>query len=411
MVDGARPSRPPALRASLLAPREPAFWSFLVLLLLAGLVTVLEQGVLFASSPQGFTLSWALLLLYLLPMFALIWLLDVYDREPLSLVLGALAWGAIGATSLSAVANDAWGGVIARLAGPDFAANWSAAITAPIVEESLKAVGVVLIYLIARDELNDVMDGFVYGAMVGLGFAVVEDVYYFVAKFGGEVGGVLAGFFMRVIAGGLYGHVLYTGLTGMGIAYFVTRRGEVGRARRWLTAGALFGVGAAAHFIWNSPLLNVLPKGDVAPLALLALIPLAMAVKGLPFLAFLVLMLRMAHAREVHWLRTGIEAELGGPGLRDGELAVLLSGRARRRARQAAARRGGPRAAALLKRLHREQIRLAMIRSKVTGDDHPDLVRQRAVCQAAREDLAAALGERGGWPPDGPRGGTVGTAT
>jgi RsiW-degrading membrane proteinase PrsW (M82 family) len=385
------------LRASLLAPREPAFWSFLVLLLLAGLVTVLEQGILFSASPQGFLLSWALLLLYLLPMFCLIWLLDYYDREPLSLVLGALAWGAIAATSLSAVANDAWGGVVARLAGPDFAAVWSAAITAPIVEESLKAVGVILIYLIARDELNDLMDGFVYGAMVGLGFAVVEDVYYFVAKFGGDVGGVLAGFFLRVIAGGLYGHVLYTGLTGMGIAYFVTRRGEASLARRWLTAGGLFAVAVAAHFIWNSPLLNVLPEGDVPPLALLALVPLAMAVKGLPFLAFLVLMLRMAHERERHWLRTGIQAELGGPGLHEGELPVLLSGRARRQARQALARRAGPRAAALLKRLQREQIRLAMIRSKVTGDDHPDLVRQREVCRSLRAALSATLARAPGW--------------
>jgi RsiW-degrading membrane proteinase PrsW (M82 family) len=397
MASSGAPARPPALRASLLAPREPAFWSYLVLLLLAGLVTVLEQGVLFAASPQGFLLSWALLLLYLLPMFGVIWLLDYYDREPLSLVLGALAWGAVGATSLSAVANDAWGGVLARLAGPDFAATWGAAITAPVVEESLKAIGVVLIYLIARDELNDLMDGFVYGAMVGLGFAVVEDVYYFVAKFGGDAGGVLAGFFMRVIAGGLYGHVLYTGLTGMGIAYFVTRRGDAGLARRWLVAAALFGVGMAAHFIWNSPLLNVLPEGGVPAITLIALIPLAMAVKGLPFLAFLVLMLRMAHARERHWLRAGIEAELGGPGLHQGELPVLLSGRARRQARRALARRGGPGAAALLKRLHREQIRLAMIRSKVTGDDHPDLVRQRAIIHGLRGALAATLARQEGW--------------
>ena len=31
-----------------------------------------------------------------------------------------------------------------------------------------------LIYLIARDEVDDVMDGFVYGAICGLGFAIVE---------------------------------------------------------------------------------------------------------------------------------------------------------------------------------------------------------------------------------------------
>jgi RsiW-degrading membrane proteinase PrsW (M82 family) len=44
---------------------------------------------------------------------------------------------------------------------------------------------VILIYLIARDEMDDMMDGFVYGAMVGLGFALIEDVFYFIAIFGG----------------------------------------------------------------------------------------------------------------------------------------------------------------------------------------------------------------------------------
>ena len=31
------------------------------------------------------------------------------------------------------------------------------------------------------------MDGFVYGALVGLGFSVVEDVGYFMINFGGDV--------------------------------------------------------------------------------------------------------------------------------------------------------------------------------------------------------------------------------
>jgi hypothetical protein len=126
---------------------------------------------------------------------------------------------------------------------------------------------------------------------------------------------------------------------------------------------------------------------------MLVLVPLAFAVKGLPFLIFLLLMLRMAHNRERQWLRSGIEAELGGPGLHEGELPVLLDGRARRQSRRALARRAGHRAAVLLKRLQQEQIRLAMIRSKVVGDDHPDLVRQRAVIQGLRNALAKILSQ------------------
>ena len=56
--------------------------------------------------------------------------------------------------------------------------------------------------------------------------------------FGGQPAGVLRGFFLRVLASGLYSHVLYTGLVGMGIGYVVSRRSHVSRARRvWVCAG------------------------------------------------------------------------------------------------------------------------------------------------------------------------------
>ncbi len=133
-------------------------------------------------------------------------------------------WGAVAATTLSAIGNLGWGLTVARVGGPEFAARWTAALTAPFVEETLKGCGVVLIYLIARDEIDDVMDGFVYGAVCGLGFAIVEDVFYFMSVFGGQPAGVLQGFFLRVVASGLYSHVLYTGLVGMAIGVVVSRR-------------------------------------------------------------------------------------------------------------------------------------------------------------------------------------------
>jgi RsiW-degrading membrane proteinase PrsW (M82 family) len=389
-------------KTSLFQPSEPAFYGYVLLIAVTGVLTALEQGLLLASSPTSWLLSWFLLLFYLLPMFLVIYFLDFYEREPLSLVLGALLWGAVAATLLSAVANTTWGAVIARLGGPDFAANWSAALTAPFIEETMKAVGVVLIYLIARRELNDLMDGFVYGAMVGLGFAVVEDVYYFVAQFEGGVGGVLVGFFVRVVAAGLYGHVLYTGLAGIGIAYFLTRGREASFGRRLLVAAGLCLTAVLAHFLWNSPLLSQLFPGPGTPPAVaLAQFPLAMAAKGLPFLVFLVLMLRLAHRRELYWLRKSIETELGGPGLQPGELETLVDPRRRRASRRQMRLDHGPAAAALLKRVQREQIKLAMIRTRVTGRDHPDLTRQRQVIQWLREQLAMAVSPR---PPAWPGG-------
>ena len=186
-----------------------------------GIVAVAEQNLFREMSPTGWVLSWGLVLLYAAPVAAIVYLLDLYEREPIPLLIAAFVWGAVAATTLSAIGNAGWGIVVARLAGPEFASRWTAALTAPFVEETLKGIGVVLIVLIARDEVDDVMDGFVYGALCGLGFAVVEDVFYFIAVFGGDVGGVLQGFFVRVIASGLYSHVLYTGLVGMAVGILV----------------------------------------------------------------------------------------------------------------------------------------------------------------------------------------------
>ena len=192
-------------------------------------------------------------------MLLVVYSLDLYEREPIPLVVAAFVWGAVAATTLSAVGNGGWGSTVARIGGPEFAARWTAALTAPFVEEILKGCGVVLIYLIARDEIDDVMDGFVYGAVCGLGFAIVEDVFYFMSVFGGQPSGVLQGYFLRVVASGLYSHVLYTGLVGMAVGVVVSRRAIEPLRRRFLIAAGLCALAVFGHFLWNSPLLDLFP--------------------------------------------------------------------------------------------------------------------------------------------------------
>ncbi len=378
-------------QTSLFQWRQPAFWVYAAIVVVTALYTVSQQQLFQKLSPSGWALSWALLLLYGLPLFLAIYLLDLYEREPMSLVLGALVWGAVAATVLSGIANEGWGLVVARIGGPVFAAQWTAAVTAPVVEETLKVAGVVLIYLIARDEMDDMMDGFVYGAMVGLGFALVEDVFYFIAIFGGTPGGVLAGFYVRVVSSGLYGHVLYTGLSGMGVAYFVSRRGEVSFGRRLAVAIGLFASAVAAHFLWNSPLLNFFP-GSVNGVGDWLRIPFAAAVKGAPLLLFVVVMVRLARRRERKWLEAALSSEVDSPALSQAELRVLLDPSARRRSRREMRARAGEGAERLLKRLQKEQVNLAMVRTRVASDDAPELVNQRALCTSLRDALLAMPG-------------------
>ena len=378
-------------RTSLFQPRQPAFWVYLVIVLGTGVYAWYEQRLFRELSPGGWALSWALLLVYAMPLVIAIYLLDLYEREPASLVAGALIWGAVAATVLSALANEGWGLVIARIGGPEFASRWTAALTAPLVEEVMKASGIVLIYLIARDEMDDVMDGFVYGALCGLGFAVVEDVFYFIAIFGGTTDGVLAGFYVRVISGGLYGHVLYTGLSGMGIAYFVSRRDAATVGRRSLVAGILFLGGVAGHFLWNSPFLNFFPD-EVNATGDWLRIPVAAAVKGAPLLAVVIVLVNLARRRERRWLGAALASEVGTPALTRTELGILLDAGARRRSRRDMRERAGEGASRLLQRVQREQINFAMVRTRVAADDDPALVAQRELCKSLRAGLFAMPG-------------------
>ena len=382
--------RSPLHENRLFQPRRPAFWLYAGVMLITGIMLVGEQSAFRRISPAGWALSWGLLLLYALPVFALVYLLDLYEREPISLVLGALMWGGIAATTLSGFANDGWGLVVAQIGGPEFAARWTSALTAPIVEETLKGLGVVLISLIAVDEIDDMMDGFVYGAVCGLGFAVVEDVFYFMGVFGGSPAGVLQGFFVRVVASGLYSHVLYTALVGMGIGYFVSRRERRSLGRRVAVVVGLSAVAVLGHFLWNSPLLDLFPDGPVTGAGWM-MIPVATTAKGLPLLVFVGLAVVLSRRREHRWLAAALAGEVGSLGVSADELAVLGEPRRRRAAVRDMRRRAGGGAAGLLRRLQREQVNLAMVRSKVLDGD-PALLEQRAYCGSLRDALRAIPG-------------------
>lgn len=81
----------------------------------------------------------------------------------------------------------------------------------PVIEELVKFWFVC--YLFKSNAVNNLQDGFVYGALVGAGFAIAENIMY-------ELGGVTNGIFLMVCRSiiGIVGHPLYTGLAGMGVA-------------------------------------------------------------------------------------------------------------------------------------------------------------------------------------------------
>ncbi|MCP4357449.1 MAG: PrsW family intramembrane metalloprotease [Chloroflexi bacterium] len=149
----------------------------------------------------------------------LIYVVDRYEKEPLWLLGATFLWGAVPSILVAYVFNTLLGLPVYALAGGGLAGETAVAtIVAPVVEETIKGVVLLGIFIFWRHEIDSPLDGIIYGAMVGFGFAMVENVYYFLNEY--NVGGLEAwslNVFLRSIIFGL-NHALFTSMTGLGIA-------------------------------------------------------------------------------------------------------------------------------------------------------------------------------------------------
>ena len=399
---GGRPAW--GVQASLIQPSQPAFWLYLTLLAIGGYLFIHEQS-LMSSLMTAWLLSWALVIAYAVPVAVIVYRLDLFEREPRLVLAAAIVWGGIIATSLAAQANDAWLSILGKVGSPDLASQWGAAIVGPGVEETLKLAGVVTLFLILPGEFDGVMDGFVYGAMVGLGFTVVEDVSYFITAVAAapgtfdQSGPVFGTFLVRVVGGGLYGHVLFTGLTGLGFAYIATRRSVAPSARLW-RGGLCIAAGVAAHAIWNSPWMeDILATSGGADPSTLQWLEYG-AVKGLPFLILLGLLVRLATRSEEDAFRAIVAGEPDPWVITELEIASLRSLWARRAARAAAGRARGPVGSRALGKLQAAQIEYSMIRTRTDSQMGSALEAQRQKIRWIRSEFEG-LPAPAPWPAPG----------
>jgi RsiW-degrading membrane proteinase PrsW (M82 family) len=241
-----------------------------VLLVVLALAALIQLSALASLPPDiagvfltALTLSG---LLAVVPL-ALLWFLDRRERESTWLLAAAFLWGGCIATALALPFNsaffqliDAWVArhpAVTMVLGPDAAIMLAAPISAPIVEETAKALGVLLIFWFLRAEFDNMRDGFVYGAVVGVGFNWSEAALYVaqgyaqsgVAPYSQELGS-------RYALLGLGGHAMFTGLFGAGLGLAL----QTSRAWLRILAPILgFVLAIAAHMLNNSlPLLAAL---------------------------------------------------------------------------------------------------------------------------------------------------------
>lgn len=178
---------------------------------------------------------------------------DRYEKEPIPYLIYAFLWGAVPAVIFALILQIGLSLPVAFLLGSDTlqAELVEASLGAPITEEFLKAIAVAIIYLTKRREFDGWIDGMVYGAMAGFGFAYVENILYLMGTTSIEEWVSL--FFLRTIVfGGLHG--FWTALVGMGFGFARYMHNPLGRVITVL--GALL-VAMFLHLIHNGAVILV----------------------------------------------------------------------------------------------------------------------------------------------------------
>lgn len=173
---------------------------------------------------------------------------DRWEPEPRAALWFAFAWGAGVAVAVSLVVNT-WSQLALLETGVDELAAFgiTGVLVAPLVEETAKGLGVLVIFLAWRRHVDGPVDGLVYAATVATGFAIVEDVLYFAQAHAYDDGPSVAGVFAVRALFSPFAHLMFTACIGLALGWAARRGGLT-----WVWAGSLGWVGAVAlHALWN----------------------------------------------------------------------------------------------------------------------------------------------------------------
>ncbi|WP_396655345.1 PrsW family intramembrane metalloprotease [Microbacterium sp.] len=353
------PVSPPPLPV---APRRSgagAVWAIGVLaVVLVGLVAYFLTFI----GPGGSLLGMALALIPLAVVLAAVRLIDRWEPEPRVLVVLAFAWGAVASVAI-ALLVDLGLFLVFRPALSPAQEALSAIVQAPIVEELAKGLGLLLIFVVGRRTFDGPVDGVVYGALVGAGFAFTENIQYFaLAMADGGVAQTTTTFFMRGILSP-FAHAMFTAVTGF-VLGLAARRGASTRGALGPWCAGLVGA-VVLHAFWNGSAV----LGDFFALYLTLQVPL--------FIGFIlgIIALRREEARLTR-TRLGEYAAAGW--FTAQEVDMLATSAGRRAALAWAATLRGDRTATM-RSFIRDATALAMTRQRALTGRDPQAARDERV--------------------------------
>ena len=223
----------------------------------AALMLVGVLGFLQASGPILTVFIAILCIVPLAIVVSVLLFIDRFEPEPLGMKLAALAWGGGVSIFFGIMGNEYVQYSVTEQTGDEVQGIiFSVVVGAPVVEELLKGLGVLVIVWARRTHISSAIDGLVYAGFAACGFLVVEDFTYFVRAVltDGDLGQM---FFQRVVMG-VFGHVMYTSCMGWATGWAVTRARSTAAGCGAVALGWFTGM--LLHATWNGT--AVLSGGD-----------------------------------------------------------------------------------------------------------------------------------------------------
>lgn len=325
-------------------PRSAVFWVYVAAVALGSTVLLAQEG---AAIRETLAANLRLSPLWVGFVAFMVWLMLRFDPframrpYPQALVAG-MTIGATTAVSMSILGNTALGSLWSLVLPRDVLARWQSALTAPLIEESAKALCAAVVLALGAGLFTRISHALLIGMFTGFGFDLSEDLGYAtrnaITNLDSDVAGAGQQLALRIFTA-MPSHWSYTSLTVVGLFILTpwfARNLDWSPGRRVAIGAGLLMFGPLLHFMWNSPL----PDAELAGLLLLVKLILGLAI----YLAIIFWLLR--HERKWVVSRVDDGRRLGWLADIDRRILSSLPTRNSRRALQRSARRSGGRPAA-----------------------------------------------------------------